>query len=189
MITSVGLPGKKEELAIPMEVKMLNIFGISVTRGKICRRRDIHYDYRYTCLSSGDVGGNRGMAFITAAEISHHQVEKCMPINKRMAGMILKIGTSRILFMTVYAPQQGRHDEEQDRFYEQLQEDIYRQNYKIIVMGNLNGQVRQITEGYEQVVGYHGIWQIIEQGDMFLNFCNSNSMTIMNKPQVHIVWL
>ena len=89
MITSV--PGKNEELAIPMEVKMLNICGISETRGKICRRRDIHYDYRYTCLSSGDVGGKRGMAFISVHEISHHQVDKRVPINNRMAGMILKI--------------------------------------------------------------------------------------------------
>ena len=57
----------------------------------------------------GDVGGKHGVAFIIAPEISH-LVERFVPINNRMAGMILKIGTSRILFMTVYAPQQGRNE-------------------------------------------------------------------------------
>ena len=76
------------------------------------------------------------MYFIIAPEISH-LVEKCVPINNRMAGMILKIGTSRILFMTVYAPQHGRNDDEKYRLYEQLQEEIdkLRQNEEVIVMG------------------------------------------------------
>ena len=43
-------------------------------------RRVIHNDY--TCLSSGDVGGKHGVAFIRAPEISH-QVEKVVPINNR----------------------------------------------------------------------------------------------------------
>ena len=62
--------------------------------------------------------------------------------------MILKIGTSRILFMTVYAPQQGRNDEEKDRFYEQLQEEIekLRQNEEVIVISDLNGHVGQRTD-------------------------------------------
>ena len=88
--------------------------GISETREKISGRRVIHNDYiGLICLSSGDVGGKHGVAFIIASKISH-LVEKIVLINNRMAGMILKIGTSRILFMTVYAPQQGRNDEERD---------------------------------------------------------------------------
>ena len=49
--------------------------------------------------------------------------------------MILEIGTSRILFMTVYVPQQGRNDEEKDRFLLQLHEEIetLRQNEEVIM--------------------------------------------------------
>ena len=64
-------------------------------------------------------------------------VETFVPINNRMAGMILNIGTSRILFMTVYAPQQGPNDEE---------------NIEVIVMGDLNGHVGQRTEVYGQLI-------------------------------------
>ena len=89
-----------------------------------------------------------------------------MPINNRMAGMILKIGTSRILFMTVYAPQQGRNGEEKDRFFLQLQEEIdkFRQNEEVIVMGDLNGHVGQRTEGYEHVIVHHAIGQRNTEG-------------------------
>ena len=95
--------------------------------------------------------------------------------------MILKIGTSRILFMTVYAPQQGRTDEEKYRLYEQLQEKIdkLRQNEEVIVMGDLNGHVIQRTEGYEQVIGNHGIGQRNTEGYRIVNVCNSNGMKII----------
>ena len=140
-ILNIGtLREREEEVTLLMDERKLTIFGLSETRGKISERRIIHYNY--TCLSSGDVGGKHGVAFIIAPEISH-LVEKVVPINNRMAGMILKIGTSRILFTTVYGPQQGRNDEEKDRFYEQLQEEIdkLRQTEEVIVMGDLNGHV------------------------------------------------
>ena len=102
---------KEEDVTLRMEERRLNIFGISETRETFSGRRVIHSDY--TCLSSGDVGGKRGVAFIIAPVI-RHPVEKCVPVSNRMAGMIVKIGTSRILFMPVYAPQQGRNYEEKE---------------------------------------------------------------------------
>ena len=47
-------------------------------------------------------------------------------------------------------------------------------------MGDLNGHVGQITEGYEQVIGHHGIGQRNTEVDRILNCCNNNGMTIMN---------
>ena len=50
----------------------------------------------------------------------------------------------------------------------------------MIVTGDLNGHVGQRTEGYEQVIGHHGIGQRNNEGDTILHFCNSNGMNIMN---------
>ena len=47
-------------------------------------------------------------------------------------------------------------------------------------MGDLNGHVVQRIEGYEQVIGHHGIGQQNTEGDRILNICNSNDMNIMN---------
>ena len=83
-----------------------------------------------------------------------------------------------VYLMTVYAPQHGRNDEEKYLFFLQLQEEIdkHRQNEDVIVMGDLNGHVGQRTEGYEQVIGHHGIGQRNTEVDRILNFCNSNGM-------------
>ena len=102
---------KEEEVTLRMEERRLNISGISEKREKISGRRVIHNDY--ICLSSGDVGGKHGVAFIIAPVI-RHIVEQFVPISNRMAGMIVKFGTSRILFMPVYATQQGRNYEEKE---------------------------------------------------------------------------
>ena len=178
-ILNIGTLREKEEVTLLMEERRLNIFGISETRENISWRRVIHNDYAY--FNSGDVGGKHGVAFIIAPEISH-LVERCVPINNRMAGIILNIGTSRILFMTVYAPQQGRNDEGKGRLFLQLQEEIdkLRQNEEVIVMGDLNGHVGQRTEGNEQVIGNHEIGQRNTEVDRILNVCNSNGMKIMN---------
>ena len=124
--------------------------------------------------------GSMAWLFIIAPEI-RFLVKTFVPINNRMAGIILKIGTSRILFMTVYVCL-GRNDEEKYRLFLQLQEEIDKlmQNDEVIVMGDLNGLVGQITEGYEQVIGNHEIGQRNTEGDRFLNFCNSNGMKITN---------
>ena len=169
----------REKVTLIVDERKLTIFGLSETREEISGRRIMLNNY--TCLSSGDVGGKHGVAFIIAPEISH-LVEQFVPINNRMAGMMLTIGTSRILFMTVDSPQQGRNDEKKDRLYEQLQEEIdkLRQNEEVIVMGDLNGHVGQRTEGYEQVIGHHGIGQRNTEGVIILNFCNSNGMKISN---------
>ena len=69
-ILNIGtLREKEEEVTLLMEERRLNIFGISETREKISGRRVIHNDY--ICLSSGDVEGKHGVAFIIAPEISH----------------------------------------------------------------------------------------------------------------------
>ena len=47
-----------------MEERRLTIFGIPQTRKKMSGGRVMHSDY--TCLSSGDVGGKHGVAFIIA---------------------------------------------------------------------------------------------------------------------------
>ena len=166
---------KDEYVILIMEERRLNTFGISETREKISGRRVIHN--HYACFNSGDVGGKHGVDFIIAPEISH-LVQTIVPINNRMAGMILNIGTSGILFMTVYAPQQGRNDDEKYRFFLQLQEEIdkLRQKEEVIVMGDLNGHIGQRTEGYEQVIGHRGIGQRNTERDRILNLCNSNGM-------------
>ena len=48
------------------------------------------------------------------------------------------------------------------------------------MMGDLNGHIETQREGYEQVMGYHGIGSQNGEGERVLEFCNVNRMKIMN---------
>ena len=47
-------------------------------------------------------------------------------------------------------------------------------------MGDLNGHIGTQREGYEQVMGYHGIGSRNDEDERVLDFCNVNYMKSMN---------
>ena len=96
--------------------------------------------------------------------------------------MKLRLNNTKVIVVTVYAPQQGRPEEEKEQFYQKLQHQIYsiRTDEEEIVMGDLNGHIGTQREGYEQVMGYHGIGNRNDEGERVLDFCNVNHMKIMN---------
>ena len=61
--------------------------------------------------------------------------------------------------MILYAPQQGRTDEEKEEFFGNVQTEIdnIKSNKEVIVMGDLNGHVGTTRTGYGQAIGHQGI--------------------------------
>ena len=55
--------------------------------------------------------------------------------------MKLRLNNAKVIVVTVYAPQQGRPEEEKEQFYQKLQQEIdsVRTDEEVIVMGDLNG--------------------------------------------------
>ena len=96
--------------------------------------------------------------------------------------MKLRLNNTKVIVVTVYASQQGRPEEEKEQFYQKLQHEIdsIRTDEEVIVMGDLNGHIGTQREGYEQVMGYHGIGNRNGEGERVLDFCNVNHMKIMN---------
>ena len=47
-------------------------------------------------------------------------------------------------------------------------------------MGDVNGHIGTQREGYEKVMGYHGIGSRNGEGERVLDFCNVNHKKIMN---------
>ena len=179
-ILNVGtLREKEEEITLLMEQRNLKILGISETREKITGKRTIHNDY--VCLSSGDPSGKHGVAFIVTRNISNN-IDLFKPVDNRIACMKLRLNNIKVIVVTVYAPQQGRPEEEKEQFYQKLQHEIdsIRTDEEVIVMGDLNGHIGTQREGYEQVMGYHGIGSRNGEGERVLDFCNVNHMKIMN---------
>ena len=96
-----------------MEQRNLKILGISETREKITGKRTIHNDY--VCLSSGDPSGKHGVAFIVTSNISNN-INLFKPVDNRIACMKLRLNNTKVIVVTVYAPQQGRPEEEKNSF-------------------------------------------------------------------------
>ena len=59
----------------------------------------------------------------------------------------------------MYAPQQGRTDEEKQHLYDNVDEEIeLSQNDELLVMcGDFNGHVGEAADGYEGVHGGYGL--------------------------------
>ena len=91
-----------------MEQRNLIILGISETGEKITGKRTIHNDY--VCLSSGDPSGKHSVACIVTRDVNNN-IDLFKPIDNRITCMKLGLNNTRVIVVTVYAPQQGRPDE------------------------------------------------------------------------------
>ena len=89
----------------------INIMGISDTRRKTSGRTVLHDDY--ICMASGDPTGKYGVALIVTPDVAN-RIEDFKRINNRMAHMTVHFGRKKAIFVILYAPQQGRTDEEKE---------------------------------------------------------------------------
>ena len=135
-----------------MQERKINIMGISETR------RKTFLTIAYTCMGSGDPTGKYGVALRVTPEVAD-RIEDFKPINNRMAHMTVNFGREKAIFVIMYAPQQGRTDEENEEFFGNVQTEIdnITGNKEVIVMGDLNGHVGTTITGYEQAIGHQGI--------------------------------
>ena len=75
----------------------------------------------------------------------------------------------------MYALTNDAEDESKGEFYEQLQREVEAtpRHDVLIVMGDLNAKIGQDNEGWEKVVGQHGLGRMNENGNRLATFCDS----------------
>ena len=49
----------------------------------------------------------------------------------------------------------------------------------LIIAGDMNAKVGQCVEGFERVMGPHGVGNVNDNGERLKEFCNFNEMVIM----------
>ena len=97
-----------------IQERKINTMGISETRRKTSGRTVLHDNY--ICMTSGDPTGKYGVALIVTPEVAN-RIEDVKPINNRMAHMTVNVGREKAIFMILYAPQQGRTEEEKEDLF------------------------------------------------------------------------
>ncbi|KAK3890591.1 hypothetical protein Pcinc_005471 [Petrolisthes cinctipes] len=98
----------------------------------------------------------------------------------RMMKIKLVVGEKVLNIFSVYAPQQGRPDEEKEEFREKLSDRISEVSRGdiVIVAGDMNVHIGRDNGGYEEVMGGYGIGQKNKEGEQMLQLCQLHNLRI-----------
>ena len=88
-----------------------------------------------------------------------------------------------------YAPTNDKTDETKEEFYNQLHDIMfYNQLHDImsdlgdknvnVIMGDFNAKIGSDNQGYENVMGVHGLGVMNDNGERFVNACAANNSVI-----------
>ena len=97
-----------------------------------------------------------------------------------MASFTTKKKRINMNIIQAYAPTNEATDEDKDNFYHRLQ-DVMDQlpNKDVnILMGDMNAKVGGNNISYEQGMGRHGLGEINDNGERFVNHCSINNLVI-----------
>ena len=178
------LRGKEEEVIMTMQERKIDILGLCETRLPGEGTKLLHDNYQL--LYKGGRTARHGVGLIVSEElagkISHPNFK-----SDRIISFSLKLGLCKISIIQVYAPQQGRPQEEKEEFFRLLQEvkDSVPYTDNVLIIGDLNGHVGQDRTGIENVIGAFSIGNRNREGENIVDFCVQNQMSIMNSFYKH----
>ena len=96
--------------------------------------------------------------------------------------MVLPLKRGSVHIISAYAPTASHGDATRDQFYDQLNQlliDIPPTD-KVLLLGDFNARVGKDHEGWEGVLGKHGVGVENQNGTTLLSFCSQNDLKITN---------
>ena len=175
--------GKADNIAREMSRYKLHILGISETRW--LEAGQVKLNTGELILYSGhQMDGaphTEGVAIMLSKEAQKALVG-WEPLNSRIITAKFLTSKRRIKMNIIqcYAPTSDAEEAVLDEYYEALTAAINKtkKGEVTIMIGDMNAKVGADNEGYEQVMGRHGLGTMNENGERFANFCAENNMII-----------
>ncbi|ESO12369.1 hypothetical protein HELRODRAFT_158879 [Helobdella robusta] len=149
------LTGRSLEVVEELQRKMVDVAALQEIRWKGEGTRFVGAKGgRYKLWWKGD-DGTEGVGVMVREELV-----KVLEVRRRSNGVIVVVmvfGKVIVRVISGYAPQQSRKEEEKDRFYEDVSDEIGQAGLDefVVLLGDLNGHVGADADGYE---GVHGGW-------------------------------
>jgi hypothetical protein len=111
-----------------------------------------------------------------------NMVDEVRRKSARVIVVIMVIAKVTVRVISGYAPQQGRMEEEEDQFYDDVSQEIGQAatDEFVMLLGDLNGHVGANAEGYEGVHGGFGYGVRNEEGCRVLELRDAHSMVVGN---------
>ncbi|KAJ3587612.1 hypothetical protein NHX12_011209 [Muraenolepis orangiensis] len=104
------------------------------------------------------------------------------PISSRLITASFRTNNRRVKahIIQCYAPSNDAVDDVKARFYDSLNHLLGRVGARdlIILMGDFNAKIGGRNEGYEEVMGKHGVGKMNDNGEMFVETCVNNNLVI-----------
>ena len=135
----------------------------------------------YKFFWKGCEGGVSGVGVLVAEKWVSNVIE-IRRVSERMMLVRVRVGTTILNLVSVYAPQVGKAMEEKEEFYVMLGKLMKETSVSEVVMvcGDLNGHVGEKSDGYWGVHGGKGFGSRNLEGEMLLEFAEAEEMAIMN---------
>ena len=172
------LNGKSREIADLVDRRKVDILCLQETRWKGKKSRDLAGGHKL--IYYGESGRN-GVAIVLSAAI-REQLVMVSRKSERVIRAHVRDGKTSMHIISAYAPQVGCDEEEKERFWKDLEEEIVAvpEEDKVIIGGDLNGHVGKEKHGIER---WHGGWSVGErnaEGQRILDFATEQDMALLN---------
>lgn len=172
--------GKLKQLTLEFQRFNLDILGISECRWT-GNGEHITSTGEKLIYSGNEQHHTNGVGILLSREAANAMIE-WNPISPRIITARFNSRSRKTTIIQVYAPTEVSDVEKKREFYSMLQStfaSIKKGDIKIL-MGDLNAQIGSSNANIEHVMGKHGLGNINENGDLLVDFCNTNSLVIGN---------
>ena len=151
--------------------------GLASNQSRILTGKDSRYKF-YWCGNQNGTGG----VGILLAERWLEKVFEVLRISDRILVLKMVIGKLAYAFISVYAPQIGLSEDDKDRFYDQLRGAVSKipASEILIPLGDWNGHVGAVADGFDGVHGGHGWGMRNPEGERVLEFAMSCELVVAN---------
>jgi len=130
--------------------------------------------------------GQLGTGFMVRKEVEKN-IMSFSPINERICILRIKGKFHNITLINVHASTEEKIEEENDKFYDDLQK-TYDRSLKhdaVMILGDLNAEIGK-EKAYECVTGKNTLQDVSNQnGEMVCNFAIENNLTVMSTQFQH----
>ena len=102
------------------------------------------------------------------------------PVSERIIQARYHSQHIKLTVVHVYAPTEDAEEQVKNKFYMRLQEvlDTRNKHDMLIVTGDMNAKVGDDNEGYERVMGRHGLGKCNDNGERLREMCDLNELVI-----------
>ena len=171
--------GNLAQAAREMARRSIDITGVSEThwvgQGKVQSPEGYNFIY-----SGRDDNNHREGVGILMSKRAAGALLDWTPISERIIKARFFSKHIKLTFIHVYAPTEDDDDQVKDDFYMRLQDvlDSRHTHDMLIITGDMNAKVGNDREGYERVIGRHGMGQRNDNGRRLCDMCDMNELVI-----------